>query len=299
MNNKVAVLLSTFNGENWIPELLESLNMQTVELKLIVRDDGSTDQSLKLIKQTWSQEIEICNHIEGNIGPGKSFHHLLSHVKDEKWVAFCDQDDMWISDKLALATSKLKDPESTPSAFCSSVLTFPKGNQWPTRVYRPSRINAIFQNIAIGSTLVLTNAAKNLLLRFEYDGELLHDDWINIIMNNYGEVYFEQKPTIRYRLHALNHTGMPAIYKESKLNYVNRLKTYGKTKKLIENRIKFISAIRQELPVETGNFLTTLTAEDPKLIHKKKYLSHKFRQSPWEDALFKFLYLINFFKFRF
>ena len=117
---RVAVLMSTYNGENYMKEQIESILNQrgNFELDLWVRDDGSTDATKKILMQ---YEIEKKLHwYEGrNLKPALSFMDLIKHCENYDYYAFADQDDYWMPDKLLTGIMQIKDIK-TPSLYCSN-----------------------------------------------------------------------------------------------------------------------------------------------------------------------------------
>lgn len=107
-NNSVTrfdVLMSTFNGERYISHQLDSLLVQKEYInKIYIRDDGSTDRTLDIIREymaVQTQLISLVKDDKGNLGPGKSFFSLCDYASSS-FVAFCDQDDVWNSSKLSI-----------------------------------------------------------------------------------------------------------------------------------------------------------------------------------------------------
>ncbi|MEY3633305.1 MAG: hypothetical protein RI937_1503, partial [Pseudomonadota bacterium] len=108
----VLILMGAFNGERFIREQLDSIAAQTHKnWKLVVSDDGSTDQTVEILN-LWITEIGG-NRVELRCGPKKGFvNNFLSMACDPRlsadYYAFCDQDDVWFEDKLARAIEILK-----------------------------------------------------------------------------------------------------------------------------------------------------------------------------------------------
>ena len=97
---KIVVLLSTYNGEKYLEEQLDSLASQNgVVIELLVRDDGSTDGTAAILDR-WQDEGRLSWYTSANLGPGKSFMHLLQTAGGGGYYAFCDQDDVWLPDKV-------------------------------------------------------------------------------------------------------------------------------------------------------------------------------------------------------
>jgi glycosyltransferase involved in cell wall biosynthesis len=102
---KAAILLSTFNGEQWLPSFLQSLADQSVEFILVWRDDGSHDASVEIVRQHKKLRLMEAPHSKPgrNLGPILSFSSLLELALEKTeadYFFFADQDDEWCSTKL-------------------------------------------------------------------------------------------------------------------------------------------------------------------------------------------------------
>ncbi len=120
---KVAVLLSTFNGEKFLDEFLLSLeNQEECDITLLVRDDQSSNSSLQILerKQNISPNFKILPSTS-RLGAAGSFFTLLSEVGDGfDYYAFADQDDVWLPDKIYRAVNRLSSgSEDIPTLYCS------------------------------------------------------------------------------------------------------------------------------------------------------------------------------------
>ena len=111
MNKKIAILLSTYNGEKYLKEQLNSLINQTYcGIEIIARDDGNSDTSLEILKSYNIKLIENKQNLEAK----ESFLELLKCARensDAKYFMFCDQDDVWESDKVEKTLSKIQEME--------------------------------------------------------------------------------------------------------------------------------------------------------------------------------------------
>lgn len=120
----VAVLMSTYNGEKYIKEQLDSIfNQKEVQVTLYVRDDGSTDRTLDIV-QSYSNTVLL--PFDENKGPGLSFMTLLYHVMSlptqYDYYAFADQDDIWMDEKLIKAIQQIKNEGKCTLFFESMAL---------------------------------------------------------------------------------------------------------------------------------------------------------------------------------
>ena len=147
-NYEVDILLSTYNGEKFLGELLDSLLCQTCQnWRLVVRDDGSKDNTISIIKdyiEKYGQDkIVLVSDGLGNRGPKESFGQLMEYSL-APYVMFCDQDDVWLQDKIELSFQEIltlenRSGKSKPmlvSTNCSLVdqdlisLRLMRGNIW-------------------------------------------------------------------------------------------------------------------------------------------------------------------------
>lgn len=118
MNNSVAILLSTYNGEKYIKEQMDSLLAQTYpNIKIYIRDDCSTDNTLEILK-TYEDDRIVLIEGEKNLGYPGGFYELLRRCDEEDFYSFCDQYDVWLPEKIERAVDKLKDMnEATPNLY--------------------------------------------------------------------------------------------------------------------------------------------------------------------------------------
>ena len=118
---KVAVLMSTYNGEKYLDEQIESLITQVgVDVKILIRDDGSSDNTIHLLKK-WEKKGVLEWYSGENIKPALSFMELVKRVPKADYYAFCDQDDVWDNDKLKIASEMIgKYGETKPTLYFSN-----------------------------------------------------------------------------------------------------------------------------------------------------------------------------------
>ncbi len=99
-NSRVQVLMSTYNGERFLEEQIESLLSQSWKnLEILIRDDGSTDGTMEILERYCMRYSNIQVFAGENVGVAKSFFELLEE-SDGDFVAFCDQDDVWLEHKV-------------------------------------------------------------------------------------------------------------------------------------------------------------------------------------------------------
>ena len=214
----VCVLMSTYNGSKYIKRQLETLfNQKNVQVSILIRDDGSADDTLQIIKEINSSKIEL---IEGNnLGFAESFWSLIKIENDYDYYAYCDQDDIWHEDKLYSAVKKIEN-YNMPALYTSDVIAVDENetaikknafNVTKTLTYADSLIKSVLP----GCTFVSNKALKQKLAK--YNGFMISHDWTTyIIANITGCVVFDPVPHINYRLHGNNAIGIDSNYLEFK-----------------------------------------------------------------------------------
>lgn len=209
----LAVLLSTYNGAKYLAEFLESLKKQTYKnFILFVRDDGSVDNSLAIVN-AYSKlfDIIILPSYE-QLGPAKSFMTLLEYAGDTfDYYSFADQDDYWNETKIERAVSHIITFKEKPVLYCSAQEYVNENLEHIKYSLKPKFIglnNALVENIAVGCTIVINKPARTLVLGALPESYIMHDWWMYLLMSAFGQVIYDQHPTIKYRQHNNNTIGV-------------------------------------------------------------------------------------------
>ena len=240
----IAVLLSSYNGEKFIAEQIQSiLNQLDVRVHLFIRDDGSSDRTVEIINQYAAQHSRISVSAGDNIGVVKSFFYLLEHVDESfDYYAFADQDDVWKSDKLKKATKILVDNDQNIPAMYYSRLEFTDEQLNPIglSIIPTNRgfQNALVQNQATGCTVVINKIAREVLVSRLPNWALMHDWWIYLVISATGNVFFDEYPGILYRKHGNNVTPATPWFA---LELVARVKRYlgqGKITQKVTDQVR-------------------------------------------------------------
>jgi glycosyltransferase involved in cell wall biosynthesis len=244
MKRKFLVLLSTFNGEEYLEELLNSVaHQESVDIKVLVRDDGSTDRTLEILDSySKSVEMEVLQGV--NIGSNRSFQELfrMARLQNFDYLAFCDQDDVWQQTKLKRAFESL---ERSSKKFYASKrkLINSNGKQlglYPSGRIRPSFANAIVENVCAGCTTVLSESFYREVVEifpFDIEGDIDHILYMLATASNC--CYFDQESRIYYRVHGGNQLGIRSGYffdiKKSIHGVTQKMTTAARISKVIEN----------------------------------------------------------------
>ena len=214
----VAILLCTLNGARFLPQQFASLEAQDfTDWCVVASDDGSQDATLSLLEDF--QKKHGAERVQIQAGPRRGFvANFLSLLCDPAvqggCYAFCDQDDIWLPDKLTRARRFLMNaPADKPAVYCSRTRLIDENGAdialSPLFKRAPSFRNALAQSIAGGCTMVLNEAARQLLRRAGADVVCAsHDWWVYLAVTAAGgTVFYDAVPSICYRVHASNVMG--------------------------------------------------------------------------------------------
>lgn len=218
----VVVLLSVFDGDRFITEQLDSIAAQHgVRWLLLWRDDGSDPRRsctpmLEAFRDRFPGQVFQARQPEGRLGVGNSYMALLAQAPDARFIAFADQDDVWLPDKLARAVSRLSTvPGSEPALYCGrqtlvdATLTLIAPSAVPRRPLGFG--NALVQNVVTGCTIMLNRAARDAVLDIPPPDDTLHDWWCYLVVAGIGgRLMYDAEPFILYRQHGRNVVGAPA-----------------------------------------------------------------------------------------
>lgn len=216
----VTILLSVHNGEAYLNTQLDSFLAQNYSnWTLVWRDDGSSDASRSIVRAFAAHRgAGRCQEVDAEtsacLGIAESYRRLLEHVQPGAMVAFADQDDLWLPDKLRRAVVALGDiPAGTPALYCArQILTNnilqPIGLS-PFLTAPSGRLSALTQNIATGCTVVFNGKAFDLLMATQPPPPLiLHDWWVYLtVVTAGGVVCTDNRPALLYRQHNANAIG--------------------------------------------------------------------------------------------
>ncbi|SCW77200.1 Glycosyl transferase family 2 [Lachnospiraceae bacterium C10] len=211
--SNVAVLLSSYNGEKYIREQLNSvIHQEGVNVDLFVRDDGSTDSTRDILEQEYGEKIHI---IQGeNIGVIKSFFEIIKVAEKYDYYALCDQDDVWDCDKLQVAVECLDNHQDVEALYLSTTRVVDEqlnvieetSSRIEKKVYDP--IKVLVGNNATGCTMVFNSKLRDLVAAYIPERVIMHDHWIYMIcILCGGYVFFDKTPHISYRQHGNNELG--------------------------------------------------------------------------------------------
>ncbi len=245
----VSILLAVYNPkESWFIEQLKSLNNQTyTNLNLYVYDDCPDKPFNEALLKNYITNFNY-KIIRGkkNLGSTLAFEQLTK-TADGKYFAYCDQDDVWESNKISETMQLFKDKNVT-LAFCDASIIDENGlktsdsirNIRKRIIYKKGynlAENILVSNFITGCTMIVRK--DTVLKALPFEKEMIHDRWIGIIAALDGKIDYIDKPLIRYRQHSNNQTGIlkgikdKQTYCNIKIN--NLLEQYNRLKVRFEN----------------------------------------------------------------
>ncbi len=220
MSDHVTVLLSTYNGQRFLADQLASFVDQTHDRWCLRwRDDGSADGSRRVLDEfARTQPAGRCAPLADDgrhRGIGDSFLSMLRHhveTGSDDLVAFADQDDVWLPEKLARAVRALDPVRGRPTLYCArQMLVDERGRTLgPSPDVRrpPAFPAALAQNIATGCTVLLNARAARLVTSLAAPARTLHDWWSYLVVTAAGgEILVDGIPVVLYRQHGGNAVG--------------------------------------------------------------------------------------------
>lgn len=231
---KVAVIMSTYNGEKYLKEQIDSiLNQEQVKVYLYIFDDCSKDSTVEIAKEYQQKHNNVYFHInEKNKNFTYNFIDGLFAFKDNQeydYYAFSDQDDVWLPNKLITAIEKIK--EVGKCTLYSSNLQLVDGELKSLKKtmldilgnrgrYQYKKHDELYENIVTGCTMVFDNQFKDAFTKKYPDNIYLHDYWMGLFANyakgvNY--IYDDCSNYILYRQHGKNLLGAKRASKFKKI----------------------------------------------------------------------------------
>lgn len=311
-SNKVLILLSTYNGEKYIREQLNSLLLQQdVNTHILIRDDGSKDSTLTIIREF--EELypnKISYWTDYNLGAKNSFFALIMRaygsIEQYDYFSFCDQDDVWKKNKLSTAVSKLQvEDQTSPLLYCTSTqmvdAELNKISIWPSTPKKDlSMNNALVENVVVGCTSLINQAALKLLATSppnNFDRIIMHDWWTYLCVSSFGKVIFDPEPQILYRQHGSNALGGQTD------NWMNKWKKrihrffHGQNHYIISNQARefnlcFHRQLNEKSQIELLDFINSLDKSSfSRLLYT--FRMPLYRQATMDQLILKLLIVLG------
>lgn len=298
---KVAVLLSSYNGEQYIKEQINSIYKQTYkDFSLYVRDDGSSDACKELLRKLKSKYgFEL---FEGeNLGFVGSFMWLLRNVKDADYYAFADQDDIWKEGKLKKAVDWFVKSEQEgfiradrPALFHSAYdVIKDDGKVFDRFFFSEDEYDfrrSITENHYSGFSMVINKPLRNLMIRGEDDRIGYHDWWAAMIVHAFGTAHSDCKVMALHRAHGDNVTTFNLFTRFGWLK-----KTLSEESDIHKRAVEFNRCFGQKLRSTDKEYLDMFCGDRYNIINalKKCFFPARWRPVISSELVVRFLMLIG------
>jgi glycosyltransferase involved in cell wall biosynthesis len=241
---RISVAIATYNGARYLPEQLQSLAAQTLSpCEVVVCDDGSTDATLQVIDDFARSAPFAVRAVrnEARLNYRANFMQAAQRCSGDL-IAFCDQDDVWRADKLAVTAAPFADPEVLLVHHNARIYSAQAGvtgqlyrSRWPPSVSEPLRRNPFalppgFTQVFRRSLLTLSELRAGTLDYWGPGESLAHDQWVYILASSLGRVAYEHQTLVDYRQHEHNLYGVrrtPWTRWDALKARVTRLSDYG------------------------------------------------------------------------
>lgn len=219
----IDILLATYNGQEYLSEQIDSILAQSnQDWQLLIRDDGSVDNTRSIIKDYVARYPDKIGFIEdegSHLGASLNFQRLLEHSAAE-YTMFCDQDDVWLPRKIERTLTLLKATEKeypnkpvlvhTDLRVVDSRLKTIARSTWRYQGTSPETGNdpdkVVLQNVATGCTIMINQKAKDVSMPIPKEA-VMHDWWIVINVAKHGRIAYIPDPLVLYRQHSNNAVG--------------------------------------------------------------------------------------------
>lgn len=302
MTKTVKILMATFNGAKFIKRQLESiLDQNHKDWQLVISDDGSVDATIKIINTFISANPKY--DIKLIKGPRNGFVcNFLSMLQDvnSDYVCFCDQDDIWLPDKLSNSILKL-DGAYQPTCYGARTLLIDENEEVygaSPRFKKPATFrNALVQNFAGGNTMMINGAGVELLQKV-YNKKYIpvsHDWWVYLIISGAGgEIIYDKTPCVFYRQHGGNLIGSNQSFSArfSRIRYL----FLGKYKKWNDTNLGILLNEMYILTPENKEILEEFVRARTVSIFKRFFIIHQigvYRQTFFGNLALKVAVLFN------
>ena len=295
---EVQVLLSSYNGEQYIKEQLDSILKQNdVKVELLIRDDGSTDRTIEILREYEKKWNNIQVIYGKNVGVIESFFTLIENASMEKeYIAFSDQDDIWLPEKLIRAVRQMK--VGQPMVYCSAkqlvdatLHPLPSGISYKT--VKTTLENALVENMCTGCTCVINREILQLLQGRKPQFTIMHDFWIYLVGTCFGTVIYDKESYILYRQHGNNTLGSASSLLG---HYKRRVKNFRKNRgKLTKQAKEFLKIYAEMMTEQNKNLVEDFVGSKRNISLRKKLLKERsvFRQRVSDNWIMKIFLLLG------
>jgi glycosyltransferase involved in cell wall biosynthesis len=291
--NRVNIILATYNGEKYISEQIESIIKNSYkDWKLWIFDDGSTDRTGTIVEsyiKKYPKQIHFhsnernkgvtLNFLEGTLYANKCNQRdnlkaaeIMQKETITDYFMFCDQDDVWMTDKIEITLNQMKKMEqkfnksSILAVFTDASVVDENLNEIHPSFYQVNKLNTkkldlphiMMENKLIGCTVMFNHMLLNKMEKLPGNARY-HDWWVAMIASAYGHISFLPKATLFYRQHSNNVVGNQSFHSYVKLRIASLNKQKVAINKIIKQADDFYQIFRSDLQTDKKMQVYTLS----------------------------------------
>ncbi len=296
---KVAIVMSTYNGEQFIREQLDSILNQTYKnIEIVVRDDGSKDGTVDIVKEYQSKHKNIKLFEGENLGFVNSFFELLD-LAEADYYAYADQDDVWLENKIELAVTELnKLDDSKPNmVFGNSDYYDVEMNflGYGDKDKKYSFLRSLFSCIGQGMTFTINQKTKEMISQHRPESCFFHDWWTYILCMGLGNVAYNNVTTVKYRRRKENATSEGQGYFRLLIWRFKNLLFGNGMKDIKQQMLNFKKIFYNDLSEENQKILDLFGNEKYSFIKaiKKTFYPKRIRSKLSDEIMLRVLFLFG------
>jgi glycosyltransferase involved in cell wall biosynthesis len=260
---KISIALCTYNGDRFLKELIDSIINQTIYVdEVIVSDDNSIDNTWAILEEYHFKYPDLfkISKNEHNLGPINNFEKTIQDCSGDI-IFLADQDDIWLSNKVALTVEYFNNNIHAEAFFSDAYLignTFKGINEKRARLWEYYNFNSslseklsffhyllYFGNVVTGACLAIRKNSINKIVPFQLKNDIWHDEWIALKLSSSNSISWINEPLIKYRIHSNQQVGLS---EKKSVNYIEQL---SNSDKLIywNSRLKWVTKLSQSLTI--------------------------------------------------
>lgn len=298
-SKKVVVIMSTYNGEKYIREQMDSILNQTYKnIEIIVRDDGSSDKTVDVVKEYQNKFNNIKLVCGENIGFIKSFFELLK-IADGDYFSYADQDDIWLENKIELAVNSLsKLDENKPNMAFGNSDYYDENMKFMAsgeKNKKYSFLKALFSCVGQGMTMTVNKKTRDMIIENTPKSCFFHDWWTYLLCVGLGNVAYDNVTVVKYRRRKENATSEGQGYFRLLVWRIKNLLFKDGMRDIKQQMINFKDYYFYELSPENQNIISLFSDNDYTFIKacKKAFYRGRMRTNILDDVLLRIIFLLG------
>lgn len=283
----IDILMATYNGEQYLKDQLESIEKQTYDnWHLIIRDDGSKDRTKQILlnfKKKFPDKVTLIDDDHPSGCAKKNFFKLFQYSTN-KYISCCDQDDIWVENKIEIMYQEIKKLESgysnkVPLLVYSDLYVVDQGMNIISNSFFDYSLfnknasavnNFLIENYVTGCAMMFNECLKNYMLKnYNLEKIIMHDWLAALIAYCFGKAKYIDKPLVKYRQHGDNSVGANSPKKISNL-ISNAKKGFKFAKKVVTNTYDQVEEFYLVNKFEVDSHNLKVVIEYAKLKNKSK-----------------------------